>query len=128
RELPGIEIVAAALEQGPGLSAPVEIRIASDDLGDLDRAATLVFAELQRIEGTQAVRDTLGLGTPQIELDVDDAAAARHGVTRADVAAALLGQSHGEVVGALRSEDDPVEIRVRAPAGEDTPIESIGAA
>jgi multidrug efflux pump subunit AcrB len=124
--LPGIEIVAAELEQGPGLAAPVEIRIASDDLEKLDRAAAVIAAELGRIEGTQAVRDTLGLGTPQVELAVDDAAATRHGITRADVAAALLGQSHGDVVGVLRTEEDPVEIRVRAPAGENTPIESIG--
>ncbi len=125
-ELAGLEVIAAELEQGPGLAAPVEIRVRHDDLDKLSEAATIIAAELTSIEGTRNVRDTLSVGTPQLRMVVDDAAAARHGVTRRDVAAALLGHTHGDVVGALRTEDDPVPIRVRAPAGEDTPVESVG--
>jgi multidrug efflux pump subunit AcrB len=126
-QLPGLEVVASELEQGPGLAAPVEVRVRGNDLEALSEAATIISAQLRTIEGTLAVRDTLSVGTPQLRLRVDDAAAARHGVTRRDVAAALLGHTYGDVVGALRTEDDPVEIRVRAPAGEDTPVESVGA-
>ncbi|MBL4689009.1 MAG: efflux RND transporter permease subunit, partial [Nannocystaceae bacterium] len=125
-ELPGLQVVAAQLEQGPGLAAPVEIRAHGNDLAKLDEAASIIAAELARIEGTRDIRDTLSVGIPQVRLEVDDAAAARHGVTRRDVASAVLGHTYGHVVGALRTGDDPVEIRVRAPAGENTPVESVG--
>ena len=125
-KLAGVQVVAAQLEQGPGLSAPVEIRAHGDDLDKLDQATTIIAAELARIEGTRDIRDTLSVGTPQVRIAVDDAAASRHGITRRDVAGALLGHTYGHVVGALRTGEDPVEIRVRAPSGENTPAESVG--
>lgn len=120
RALPAAEIVPRPLEQGPPVTAPVEVRLHGEDLADLFAAAERVMASLRRIEGVRNVTHDLGLGVPSVELEVHDAAAARRGLSREDVATALLAQTRGLPVGALRSEEDPIPIVVRAPAGERT--------
>ena len=47
----------------------------------------------------------------------DDATAARYGLTRADVAQSLYGQSYGAVAERYRQEDDPIPIVLRSREG-----------
>ncbi len=117
-ELPVVEVIPRVLAQGPPLDAPIEIRLRGDDLGDLHRAAEAVIGTLRTIDGAVNVRHDLGIGRPTFTFDVDDAAAARHGLSRRDVALALLEQTRGLPVGDLRSGDDPVPILVRSSHGE----------
>ncbi|MGH1342705.1 MAG: efflux RND transporter permease subunit [Nannocystales bacterium] len=126
-DMPQVQVVARGLEQGPGLPAPVELRLTGDDFGQLRQAAELVMGELRTIDGSVDVRDDGGLGVPNIEVDVDDAAAARHGVTRMDVAHALRGHTYGLNVGQYRGGEDPVPIMVRSPQGENTPVDGLPA-
>jgi multidrug efflux pump subunit AcrB/outer membrane protein TolC len=116
--LPGVEVIGRRLEQGPPVGAPVEVRVFADDLGELSTAVTAVASELRRVPGTTDVRHDLGAGEPTLHFHIDDSAAARHGLSRADVARALAGHTRGLPVGELRSDEDPVPIVVRSPAGE----------
>lgn len=122
-----VQVVARGLEQGPGLPAPVEIRLTGDDLVQLREASEHVMGQLREIEGAVDVRSDGGLGVPNIEVEVDDAAAARHGVNRMDVANALRGHTYGLAVGQYRGGQDPVQIMVRSPEGEDTPVDGLPA-
>ena len=124
-DLAGVEVVARGLEQGPPLAAPVEVRLLGDDLDALRRGADRVIAELKAIEGAADVRHDLSLGAPTVVFEIDDAAAARRGLSRADVARALLGRTRGLEVGQYRAGDDPVPILVRGPAGEDTDLDAL---
>ncbi|MEM6289852.1 MAG: efflux RND transporter permease subunit [Myxococcota bacterium] len=126
-QMPQVQVVARGLEQGPGLPAPVELRLTGDDFGQLRVAAEHVMAQLRAIDGAVDVRDDGGLGVPNIEVDVDDAAAARHGITRLDVANALRGHTYGLPVGQYRGGEDPVPVVVRSPQGEDTPVDGLPA-
>jgi len=123
--LPGIEVIARKLEQGPPVGAPVEVRLYSDDQQSLHEAVTAVAGELRLIDGTADIRHDLGPGEPTLRFVIDDAAAARHGLSRADVARSLFGNSRGLPVGELRSSDDPVPIVVRSSAGEFLPAEAL---
>ncbi|MEX1310188.1 MAG: efflux RND transporter permease subunit, partial [Candidatus Sulfomarinibacteraceae bacterium] len=118
RLLPGIEVIGRRLEQGPPVAAPVEVRILADDFGALQESANTVAGILRATEGTTDVRHDLGPGEPTLRIIIDDAAAARHGLTRADVAAAVHGHTRGFPVGELRTGDDPVPIVIRSSAGE----------
>jgi len=118
RILPGIEVIGRKLEQGPPVSAPVEIRVFSDEADALHRTASEVAGILRSTAGTVDVRHDLGPGEPTLRIVVDDAAAARHGLSRADVAASIYGHTRGFPVGELRSDDDPVPIVIRSSAGE----------
>jgi multidrug efflux pump subunit AcrB/outer membrane protein TolC len=125
RSLPGIEVIGRTLEQGPPVAAPVEIRLFSDNLASLREAAGSIAGILRDTDGTVDVRHDLGPGEPTLRIVIDDAAAGRQGLTRADVAAAVHGHTRGFPVGELRTGDDPVPIVVRSSAGELMPAEAL---
>ncbi|MDA8019993.1 MAG: efflux RND transporter permease subunit [Thermoanaerobaculia bacterium] len=120
-ELPDVTVVARKLEQGPPISAPVEVRVLGHDFADLERVADQLLRELRSIEGTADVRHDLGLGAPQVAFEIDDAAAARFGITRVDVAQTLSGRTLGAEVGQYRVGEDPVPILIRSAEGERLP-------
>lgn len=117
-ELPEANVVPRRLEQGPPIEAPVELRVVGADLGALEQAADRVLAELRATPGTRDVRHDLGFGVPTVSFEIDDAAAARSGLTRADVAQALLGRTLGAQIGQYRQGEDPVPILLRSREGE----------
>ena len=120
-ELVEAEIVARRLEQGPSIEAPVEIRLYGDSLADLSDVAETVLAELRGIEGTRDVRHSLSLGAPTVNFEIDDAAAARHGLSRSDIASVLVGRTLGMEIGQYRMREDPIPILIRSSAGEYLP-------
>ncbi len=124
-ELPQVELVARKLEQGPPVEAPVEIRLFGDDLETLNQAATMVAGALKSVPGTKDIRHDLGPGGPMLRFQVDDATAARHGVTRTNLALSLYGRTRGLPAGELRSGKDPIPVVIRAPAGERIPVASL---
>ncbi|MCP4659224.1 MAG: TolC family protein [bacterium] len=122
RELPEVEVVARRLEQGPPVEAPIEVRLFGSELEQLETAADAVLAEMRAVPGTRDVRHDLGLGVPTVVFRIDDAAAARHGLSRSDVALVLLGRTLGSEIGQFRVGEDPVPILVRSSAGEEYPV------
>lgn len=124
-QLPDVELVTRHLEQGPPIEAPIEIRVLGDDLQQLEAVADTVLAKLRTVEGARDVRHDLGLGVPTLVFQIDDAAAARHGLARSDVASELAGRTLGTAVGQYRMGDDPVPILVRSSAGEKLPVEDL---
>ncbi|MCA9607215.1 MAG: efflux RND transporter permease subunit [Myxococcales bacterium] len=135
RALPDARVVPRRLEQGPPVAAPIEVRLDGDDLGDLVRAAEAVQRVLRSDRRTRDVRADHGPGAPVLRYRVDDAAAGRYGLSRADVATALLGRVHGLEVGRFRGDDETVPIVVRGALGEDhgpadldaVPLRALGA-
>src|SRR5690606_4663630 len=84
--LPELEISAATLAQGPPRAAPVEVRVFHASDSQRLAAAEQIFAALKATPGAVDVRHDIDLGTPVLRLVVDDASAARHGLSRNDVA------------------------------------------
>ncbi|MGD9253919.1 MAG: efflux RND transporter permease subunit [Holophagae bacterium] len=123
--IPSAEIIGRKLEQGPPVAAPIEIRVFGEEPEALYAAVTAVSSELRSIEGAVDVRHDLGPGEPTLRFEIDDAAAARYGLSRTDVAMALYGHTRGLPVGELRSKDDPVPIVIRSAAGEHTPADAL---
>ncbi|MGF1465904.1 MAG: efflux RND transporter permease subunit [Sandaracinaceae bacterium] len=119
RRLPDAIVVPRRLEQGPPVPAPVEVRLFGEDLAALHQASELVRTALRDIPEAIDVRANHGPGAPLLAYRVDDADAGRRGVARVQVATAMFGRIRGLPAGDYRGGDDPVPIRVRAPAGED---------
>ncbi len=120
--MPEVEVVARELAQGPPVNAPVEVRLFGRDLSALNTAAALVTRELRMMPHTRDVRHDLGPGAPTIRFQVDDAAAARRGLSRADIALAVYGRTRGLPVGELRAGEDPIPVVIRSSAGERLPV------
>jgi multidrug efflux pump subunit AcrB len=117
-KLTGVELISRKMEQGPPVQAPVEVRLSGDSLDDLNQAATKVTAALKATPGSLDIRHDLGPGAPTLRFRVDDAAAARYGISRVDIAQAVYGRTRGRAVGELYFGEDPIPVVVRSEAGE----------
>ena len=125
--MPGVVSVVKQLEQGPPVKAPVEIYCQGQDLESLRQVSEAIIGRLRNIPGALDIRTTLGQGVPSLDVLIDDAAAARHGLDRESVALNLLRQSYGLAIGFYRAGRDPVPILLRSPAGENSLIDELAA-
>jgi multidrug efflux pump subunit AcrB len=125
--LPGVELVCRKMEQGPPVQAPVEVRLSGDRLEDLNQAATMVTKALKSTPGSLDVRHDLGPGAPTLRFRIDDAAAARYGISRVDIAGAVYGRTRGRSVGELYFREDPIPVVVRSEAGERMAVADLAA-
>jgi len=116
--LPQVELVTRKMEQGPPVQAPVEVRLSATRLEDLNQAATALTAALKSTAGTLDVRHDLGPGAPTLRFRIDDAVAARYGISRVDIAGAIYGRTRGQSVGELYAGEDPIPVVIRSEAGE----------
>jgi multidrug efflux pump subunit AcrB/outer membrane protein TolC len=114
----GIVFVPRPIEQGPPLSAPIAIRLQADDLGILEAAAERTTAIVRRAAGTVDVRHDLSTGSAGIAVSLRDSVAGGLGVSRSDVATAVLARTRGLPAGELRLAGNVVPVVVRSGPGE----------
>jgi copper/silver efflux system protein len=85
-----------------GIKSPVGVKVAGADLATIDRLATQVEAAVRKVPGVSSALAERLTGGRYIDVDVDRLAAARHGLSVADVQAvvstAIGGDNAGEVV------------------------------
>lgn len=123
--VPELDVVASTLGQGPPRAAPVEVRLYHHDETQRIAAAEKVFALLKQTQGAVDVRHDIDLGVPVLGVQVDDALAARHGLSRADVARALFAQSLGVTAEQYRQELDPIPMVIRSHEGTRQSLERL---
>jgi multidrug efflux pump len=123
--LPDAHVVATRLGQGPPVDAPIEIRIFSERTADLVATAEQIMRLLRATPGATDVRHSLGSGLATVSLEIDDAAAARLGLARADVAAALVGATLGQEFSTWRARREPLPMLIRSPEGRAFPVEAL---
>jgi cobalt-zinc-cadmium resistance protein CzcA len=100
----------------------VQVQIKGDDIERLQALGKTIAAELKTIPGTGDLRVERALGQPMLDVDVDRARLARHGV-RADDALSLVEAARvGVPVGSIYEEQRRFDLRVftppRAPTAE----------
>ncbi|MCB1053600.1 MAG: efflux RND transporter permease subunit, partial [Acidobacteria bacterium] len=116
--LPLADVVPRALEQGPPVQSPIEVRLYESDQALLYQQSEKVLQVLKKIPGTVNVRHDLSMGAPSIRFAINDAAAGTMGLTRADIASSLYGKTRGLQVGQYRAGEDPVPVVLRSSKGE----------
>jgi Cu(I)/Ag(I) efflux system membrane protein CusA/SilA len=96
-----------------GIKSPVGIKVAGTDLPTIDRLTTRIEAVVRQVPGVSSALAERLSGGRYIDVDVDRAAAARYGLSLADVQAivstAIGGDNVGEVV--IGRERFPVNVR-----------------
>ncbi|TVR89733.1 MAG: hypothetical protein EA428_09695 [Spirochaetaceae bacterium] len=123
--MPGVVFVPRPIEQGPPLSAPIEIRLLADDPLVLEAAAERTAALVRGAQGTVDVRHDLSTGSAGIAVSVHDSVAGGLGITRSDVATAILASTRGLPAGELRLAGNVVPVVVRTGSGEWTDAPSL---
>jgi HAE1 family hydrophobic/amphiphilic exporter-1 len=96
------------------LQPPVEVKIFSENLEDLDLAAAAVADAILPIRGIRDVSSTVEPGNPEIRVEIDRERAGALGVRAEDLGRSLRRQIRGEVVGQFREGEERLDIRLRA--------------
>ncbi len=124
--VPEAQVIARRLGQGPPVDAPIEVRIYGEDPAALRQASEQVMAALRRTAGARNIRHKLGQGLTTLNLSIDDAEAARHGLSRDQIASALARATRGQTVATWRAGREPLPVLLTTPEGERLPHEALG--
>jgi len=84
-----------------------------------------VMRLLRATPGAIDVHNDLGAGLATLAMEIDDAAAARLGLARADVAAALAGATLGSQFSTWRAQREPLPMLIRSHQGRAFPYEAL---
>ncbi|HEX9393757.1 MAG TPA: efflux RND transporter permease subunit [Gemmatimonadales bacterium] len=110
-----VQILSDVINDLAGAARPVEIKLFGERLDTVEAYARRLAPDLEKVGGLQDLFDGVSEPSAEMLMRIDQAEAARLGMTPADVgdavSAALLGVNAGEV----RVGDRPVAVRVRAP-------------
>ncbi|MFK8017967.1 MAG: efflux RND transporter permease subunit [Gammaproteobacteria bacterium] len=108
----------ARLENGPPVGYPIQIRISGPQFDGLYRLASAVTDELYANAGVLAVKNTWGLQTKKLVVEVDQERALRAGVTSDDVAYSLRAGLSGIEMTQYREGDQLIPVTLRSVAND----------
>ncbi|MFH0129887.1 efflux RND transporter permease subunit [Variovorax sp. VaC1] len=98
-----------------GIKSPVGIKVAGADLATIDALTTQIEAAVKTVPGVLSALAERLTGGRYIDVDVDRLAAARYGLSVADVQAVVSAAIGGENVGEVISGRERYPINVRYP-------------
>jgi len=98
-----------------GIKSPVGIKVAGPDLATIDRLAGRIEAAVRGVPGVSSALAERLTGGRYIDIDVDRLAAARHGLSVADVQAVVSTTIGGDNVGEVIQGRERFPINVRYP-------------
>jgi Cu(I)/Ag(I) efflux system membrane protein CusA/SilA len=98
-----------------GIKSPVGIKVAGADLATIDALTTQIEAAVKSVSGVSSALAERLTGGRYIDVDVDRLAAARYGLSVADVQAVVSTAIGGENVGEVISGRERYPINVRYP-------------
>jgi Cu(I)/Ag(I) efflux system membrane protein CusA/SilA len=98
-----------------GIKSPVGVKVAGADLATIDKLTTRIESVVKDVPGVSSALAERLTGGRYIDVDVDRAAAARYGMSVADVQAIVATAIGGENVGEVVSGRERFPINVRYP-------------
>jgi Cu(I)/Ag(I) efflux system membrane protein CusA/SilA len=98
-----------------GIKSPVGIKVAGADLGTIDRLTTQIEAAVKGVPGVSSALAERLTGGRYIDVDVDRLAAARHGLSVAEVQAVVSTAIGGDNIGEVVQGRERYPINVRYP-------------
>jgi len=117
--IPGADIVLKEFENGPGVEAPIALRVLGPELGELRRLAAEIEGVLNDTLGTSNIVNPLRRSRMDLQLRVDADRAALLGVSVPAVDRMVQLAVSGVAAGAYRRSDgESYPVVLRAPIGE----------
>ena len=110
---PEAMVIVKELQQGSQMEAPIEVRIAGDDVGELKRLGEKVQGILEGVANTQYVHRDYFNDSYMVDVKVNDELANRLGITDASVSQTLSGAFDGGAVDTFWEGDRAVSIKLR---------------
>jgi multidrug efflux pump len=111
---PDLSKQISRLENGPPVGYPIVVRIQGDDVDQLYRIADTATKILYSNAKVLSVKNSWGLPSKKLRVEVNQERAQRAGVSSDDVAYSLRANLQGQQLSQFRDEDDLVPIILRA--------------
>jgi len=111
---PAARITAKALESGPPVGDPIQLRIYGPDLEELYALRERVVNIVTPVQGMYDVRDDWGAWVKQITIDPDPVRAPRLGLTTSVIARTLSAQFSGLPATIYREGDRAIPVLLRS--------------
>ncbi len=115
---PDLELQLARLENGPPVGYPIVIRLSGPNIDNLYTVADQVTDHLYTIPEVSAVKNTWGVPTKKLKVEVDQERARRAGVTSDDVAYSLNTSLSGIELTEYREDEQLIPVTLRSVAAE----------
>ncbi|MFT5105675.1 MAG: multidrug efflux pump subunit AcrB [Pseudoalteromonas tetraodonis] len=112
-EMPGTRVTAKALESGPPVGDPIQIKLFGSDMDTLYELRDRMVAEIKQVAGTADVRDDWGAWVKQVTIDPDPVRSARIGLDTKKISDALVTQYSGTTATLMREGDKSIPIVLR---------------
>ncbi|MDF3881396.1 efflux RND transporter permease subunit, partial [Cupriavidus basilensis] len=109
-----------------GAHSDLVVKVFGDDLRDVRRIAGEVATTLRGVPGAADVAIDVEPPLPNLKIDLDRAAAARHGINAADVAELISTGIGGSPVGQLYVGEKSYDMTVRFPPVVRSSVDSVG--
>lgn len=110
---PQVRAVVRQLEQGPPFNAPIEVRIAGDDLTQLQRLGEVVRSQLVELDAITHTRASLNETLPQVTFTLDEEAVRLAGLDYGAIAQQLDFLLDGVQGGSILEATEELPVRVR---------------
>ncbi len=110
-----IQILSDVLDDLSGAASPMEIKLFGADLKALETYATVLGAEVGKVDGLEDFYNGIAEPSAEMAMAVRSSEASRLGLTPQDVSAAVSGALLGVAAGEIRLDDRSVGVRVRSP-------------
>lgn len=117
-EFPDLAVQLARLENGPPVGYPIQVRLSGRDFDELYRVADQVTAHLYETAGVSSVKNSWGLQTKKLLVEVNQERARRAGVTSEDVAYSLRTSLAGIELTQYREDDKLIPVQLRTVAAD----------
>ncbi len=111
---PDARIVAKALENGPPVGDPIQIRLYGRDMQIIYDCRDRIIDEMRAVSGLNEMRDDWGAWVKQVSVNPDPIRAARLGLTTSDIASALGMQYSGMTASSFREDEKSIPIVLRS--------------
>ena len=112
--LPDARVTASALENGPPVGDPIQIRLYGRELDTLFDLRDRIVATISHVSGLYDVRDDWGAWVKQVSIDPDPVRAPRFGLTTETIASALNAQFSGLPATSYREADKSIPVVFRS--------------
>ncbi|WP_372748491.1 efflux RND transporter permease subunit [Litorivivens sp.] len=122
--LPGIKELSFDAKAGPGGGIDLDVALESDDLTELQWAATDLKQALQEIEGVFDIRDTFGAGAPEVDIRIKPAGELL-GLGQAEIARQVRQAFFGAEIQRFQRGRHEVRVYARLPIAERDTLQTL---
>ncbi|MBK6564349.1 MAG: efflux RND transporter permease subunit [Saprospiraceae bacterium] len=117
--IPGTKIEVKRFQQGPPISAPIEIRILGNNLDTLEHLSIKVENILKSVQGTMYVRNDLKYQGSDVVVEVNKQMAGMYGLTGAEIAKTIRLAISGIEAGLIK-DDEGDEFKIVVSTSDNT--------